>query len=164
MSMHHIRISSHYFLLVSTSRSLYRRFAPTPHHIDFPRQQRIVRNLSIAYFGFGWTLICVIGYYAYSRSSQGLVNPQVEVSSYIDQSTWLMVCVACIWDVSKWPLGLGKVSNARHRYHLTNVMGQTVCKFVDSMFFLSFLTHDFRPNSCVYDGLRGFHLGPNLLK
>ena len=61
---------------------IYRRFAPTPHAIDFPRQQRIIRRLSMAYFVTTWTLLCVIGGYAYYRTyHEGLLNPSVEVSS-----------------------------------------------------------------------------------
>ena len=68
------------------ARSIYRRFAPTPHQIDFPRQQRIVRRLSIAYFASVWTLICVLGYYAYHRSYiEGLENPNVVVSYLLFQ-------------------------------------------------------------------------------
>lgn len=61
---------------------IYRRFAPTPHAIDFPRQQRIIRRLSMAYFVTTWSLVCVIGGYAYYRTyHEGLLNPSVEVSS-----------------------------------------------------------------------------------
>ena len=59
---------------------LYRRFAPTPHSIDFPRQQRIIRRLAFAYFLTGWSVLFALGYYAYHRSEQGLLNPNVEVS------------------------------------------------------------------------------------
>ena len=73
-----------WFMPSLMARAIYRRFMPTPHHIDFPRQQRIVRRFAVAYFASAWTILCVLGYYAYHRSYvEGETNPSVEVRAQV---------------------------------------------------------------------------------